>query len=61
MGSSFPTGMLVFKVLQLFYGRSYDRVVAQQAHALWNVLRIVTALEDGLVFFRLGHKGDSGQ
>jgi hypothetical protein len=61
MGSSFPTGMLVFEVFQMFYGGSDDGVVAQQAHALRNFLGVVTALEDRLGFFCLGHNGDSGQ
>lgn len=51
----------MFEVFQMFYGGSDDRVVTQQTHALRNVLGVVTALEDGLGFFCLGHNGDSGQ
>lgn len=61
MGSFFPADMFLLKQLQLFHGRGDQGVVTEQTDALWNVLRVMTTLEDFLGFFVFGHKCDSGQ
>jgi hypothetical protein len=61
MGSFFPTDMLMLEQFQLFHVRGDESMVTEQTHALWNVLRVMAALEDFLGFFVFGHKCDSGQ
>jgi hypothetical protein len=53
--------MLMFKELQLFNSRRNNGVEAEETDALWNVLRIMTALEEFLSVFCFSHIGDSGQ
>jgi hypothetical protein len=61
MGSFFPTNMFMLKQFQLFYARGDECVVTVQTHALRNVLRVVTALEEFVALFVFRHKCDSGQ
>jgi hypothetical protein len=53
--------MFMLKQFQLFHARGDEGMVTDQTHTLWNVLRVVTALEDFLGCFVFGHKCDSGQ